>query len=251
MWDDKGTKTELLRIEALRACLLDRFRHGLEGEQSFRRLILLASTLKLREQARAACILATEGFIEEILSIARTMVEVAVNAAYLQFAEEAEIGRYMNFDIQTLNKHANNLRPHLGYKLSEATRLEIERNVTEARIRTGLPDKAQNWSTKAGLIQRADFADERLGDNSISMLVRTVLAWSHRAAHGTHTSLIPFYDAFGNGTVPETAERLDEMTIALRGVNFCVYTFGLFLDRFLHYGKQTEITAAGKLLPTE
>ena len=73
----------------------------------------------------------------------------------------------------------------------------------------------------------------------------------HLAAHGTHSSVIPFYEAFPTGSIPESEQRLEEMSTALKAVAFSLYTFALFLDIFLHYDNQGEVLMAAKLVSSQ
>jgi hypothetical protein len=97
----KAVQTELIRIESFRVLLFARHGEVLSSAPPDERLlILLASLLKLRKQARACLLLAQEFMVEEILATTRTMTEVIVNAAYLQFADDAELHRFHHFDAQ-------------------------------------------------------------------------------------------------------------------------------------------------------
>ena len=80
----------------------------MNGSQPSVRLLVFSSLLKLRQQGRATEVLAEEGCVEEILSISRTMAEVAINAAYLQDADDEEIIRFQNFDISHFTNNPQN-----------------------------------------------------------------------------------------------------------------------------------------------
>ena len=120
-------QTESLRLEGLRHILRVRYMTAIVvTKPSDRGLFLLASLLKLREQARAVSLLASEGMVEEVLGISRTMAEVAVNAAYLQFAETEELERFRNFDTQSMYKHASKLVPRMSQKIPDELRSNAE-----------------------------------------------------------------------------------------------------------------------------
>jgi len=55
-----------------------------------------------------------------------------------------------------------------------------------------------------------------------------------------------FYGALGNGKIPPSTERLEQIRIALSFVTICLETFALFFDRFLHQGRQAEIVAVSR-----
>src|SRR5450631_3754865 len=117
--------------------------------------MLLATLLKLRKQARACLLLAQEFMVEEILATTRTMAEVIVNAAFLQFADGEELVRFHHFDTQSLYRHSEKLRPITSGELTVEQEAELQSSVAEARSLTQLTDKAQSWSrTHPALISR-------------------------------------------------------------------------------------------------
>jgi hypothetical protein len=78
----KEIQTEVIRIDGLRGLLFARHREVLASSAPDERLlILLATLLKLRKQARACLLLAQEFMVEETLATTRTITEVIVNAA--------------------------------------------------------------------------------------------------------------------------------------------------------------------------
>jgi hypothetical protein len=247
----KLIQTELVRIEGLREILVTRHSEVLlSAAPSEKVLILLATSLKLRKQARACLLLAQEFMVEEILSTTRTMAEVIVNAAYLQFADPDELIRFHNFDTQTLYKHSEKLRPLTSRELTTEQEAEFQGFAIEARSLTQLKDKATSWSlTHPTLISRADCVDAQMADSFMPTLVLTAYSWAHRAVHGTGDALKPFYRALGSGEVPVSPERLDEIRIALSFVTFCLETHTFFFDRFLHLDQQNEALAISKADP--
>jgi len=70
--------------------------------------------------------------LEEIFVTTRTMAEIIVNAAYLQFADDAELDRFHQFDTQSLYRHSERLRPITSRELTVEQEAELQRFVTEA-----------------------------------------------------------------------------------------------------------------------
>ena len=242
----KAIQTELIRIEGFGALLFARHREVLSSSAPDERLLLLLATLlKLRKQARACLLLAQEFMVEEILVTTRTMAEVIVNAAYLQFADGAELARFHRFDTQSLYRHSEKLRPITSRELTVEQEEELQRFVAEARGLTQLPDKAQSWS-RTHLISRAECVEKKMAGSFMPALVLTAYSWAHRAVHGTGDAVRPFYGALGSGEVPLSAERLEEVRMALSIVTFCLETYAFFIDRFLHQGRQAEIVAVSR-----
>ncbi len=244
----RAIHTERLRIEGFQVLLLERHRDALSTclpEQ--KTLVLVASLLKLRKQSRACLLLAQEFMVEEILATSRTMAEVAINAAYLQFAGDEELQRFQHFDTQSLYKHSERLRPITSRELSAEQEADLQGIVAEARRITQLSDKAQSWSrTHAGLIARAECVESHMPDSMMPGLVLTAHNLAHRAVHGTGDTLSPFYNALGNGEVPLTPERLEDLQKALSLVVFCLEAYALFCDRFLHQNRQAEILSVSR-----
>jgi hypothetical protein len=249
----KAIQTELIRINGLRDLLFARHREVLASSAPDERLlILLATLLKLRKQARACLLLAQEFMVEEILATTRTMAEVIVNAAFLQFADSEELVRFHHFDTQSLYKHSEKLRPLTSRELTVEQEAELQGFVAEARSLTQLADKAQSWSrTHPTLISRADCVEGKMADSFMPALVLTAYSWAHRAVHGTGDAIRPFYGALGSGEAPLSAERLEEIRIALSFVTFCLETYAFFLDRLLHQDRQAEILAISKQITSE
>lgn len=249
----KAIQVELIRIDGLRSLLFASHREVLDSSAPDERLlILLATSLKLRKQARACLLLAQEFLVEEILATTRTMAEVIVNAAFLQFADGEELIRFHHFDTQSLYKHSEKLRPIASRELTVEQEAELQGLVAEARGLTRLTDKALSWSrTHPALISRADCVEGKMPNSFMPALVLTAYGWAHRAVHGTGDAIRPFYRALGSGEVPLSAERLEDVRIALSLVTFCLQTYALFIDRFLHQDRQVEILAISRQIARE
>jgi hypothetical protein len=179
----KAIQTELIRIDGLRGLLFARHGEVLASSAPDERLlILLATLLKLRKQARACLLLAQEFMVEEIVATTRTMAEVIVNATFLQFADSAELVRFHHFDTQSLYRHSEKLRPITSRELTVEQEAELQGFVAEARSLTQLTDKAQSWSrTHPTLISRADCVEGKMADSFMPALVLTAYNWAHRA----------------------------------------------------------------------
>jgi hypothetical protein len=220
---ERKVRTELLRIDAFRDTLLKAYEMGTEKTESSTRLIVLfTSLLKLREQSRAAQLLASEHFVEEIFSIGRTMAEVAVNAAYLQDADDEEIARFQYFDTQSLYKHVGKPRPHISTLLNAEQIQKIDHAVAFARSATNKKDNESSWSSRT-LLQRGEYSDQKTKESLMANLVLTVYAAGHHYVHGSSSSLQPFFKALGTTTVPVTNQRLEELAQSLFGVNFVLH----------------------------
>ena len=96
--------------------LLDRMFQEAVGlhESTVPLTLLFASVLKARQAGHAVQLIAQQGYVEEVLSISRTLVEVTVNAAYLQFAGDGELVRYLQFHPESVYQQVGMLRQKRG-----------------------------------------------------------------------------------------------------------------------------------------
>jgi len=232
---------ERSKCDSFRTVLWNQVVHiGKNTEPNEKTLLLLASILKLREQARAALLLSESGFVEEILSTSRTMCEAAINAAYLQIAEDEEFERFKHFDTQSLYKMSGKLK-RLGTVLDAEASAAMDSAVAHARSQTaGRQDKDLSWSIRQ-LAQRAEVADHRIGTNIFESLMSTAYSWSHRAVHATFGAVSPFYEALQTGTIPLTGDRLHDLEMALNNVNFVLHTEAGYLEHTFHTGMGRDI----------
>lgn len=243
----RGVAQELLRLEA-HATLLSKI-YGLaisQHESSVRLMLLFGSILKLLRMTKAAQLLASEGFVEEIQAMNRTMAEVTVNAAYLQDADDKEVTRFQHFDIQSSFKHATRLRPHTTIKLPSADLKKIEEVASDARLLTGRKDSDPSWSTR-NLVQRAEYSDGITHLNIMTRLVLTSYPQGHSAIHGTFAALETFIESVGTMKVLLSDERKEGLFIALFGVNFTVSVMCFYLNSLFHMDLEKAIIHAGKL----
>jgi hypothetical protein len=239
-------KSAVTRITLLHDLLRDLYRQGsIKIEPSVRRNILLGSLLKLLCQAETAMTLGITGCVEEILSISRTMAEVAVNGAYLQICEEEEIDRFIHFETQALYKHRKKLQPLVSQPPSPEVEEIIQEAVDAAGKQTGRKDQDLSWSIRGSLLKRAEHFDETSGLNPpMVLLVRTVYAWGHRAIHGTYDALLPFIRAVPDERIAFDKERQEQMAISLLGISFVLFEFGMFMDRWLKADVEAQLIAA-------
>jgi hypothetical protein len=239
-------KNAVIRITLLHDILRELYRQGgVALEPCVRKDILLGSLLKLLHQAEVAMSLGTTGCVEEILSIARTMAEVAVNGAYLQLCEDEEIERFIHFETQALYKHAKKLWPLVSRPPSLEAEVKIQKAVDAARKRTGKKDQNISWSIRGSLLARAEYFDTSSGLSPLMVaVVLTVYAWGHRAIHATYDALSPFINAVPNEEVAFDDERQEQLSIGLLAVSFVLFNFGLFMSRQLKTDADVQLISA-------
>jgi hypothetical protein len=210
-----------------------------------RKDILLGTLLKLLHQAEVAMTLGAAECVEEVLSVSRTMAEVAVNGSYLQVCEDQEIDRFIHFEVQALYKHAKQLRPLVSRPPSLEAEKKVQEVIEAARKRTGRNEKDRSWSNRSSLLARAEYFDKSSGLSPLMVaLVLTVYAWGHRAVHATYDALLPFIHAVPNERVVFDDERQEQLAVGLLAVTFVLYNFGLFMSRQLKIDVDAQLIAA-------
>lgn len=246
-------KNAVTRITLLHDILRKLYRQGcITLAPCIRKDILLGSLLKLLYQAEAAVTLGTTGCVEEILSVARTMAEVAVNGSYLQLCEDQEIDRFIHFETQALYKHAQQLRPLVSQPPSLEAEEKAQKAVEAARKQTGRKDKDRSWSNRTTLLARAEYFDKTSGLSPLMVaLVLTVYAWGHRAIHATYDALLPFINASPNEWVIFDDERQEQLAIGLLAISFVLFNFGLFMSRHLKTDVDAQLIAANNAVYRE
>jgi hypothetical protein len=239
-------KSAVTRITLLHDILRKLYQQGhIRLEPGMRKDILLGSLLKLLHQAEVTVTLGATGCVEEILSVARTMAEVAVNGAYLQLCEDQEIDRFIHFEAQALYKHAKKLKPLVSRPPSPEVEEIMQKAVDAARKQTGRRDQDISWSIRGALLARAEYFDKSSGLSPLMVaLVLTVYAWGHRAIHATYDALSPFIHAIPNEWVAFDDERQEQLAICLLAVSFVLFNFGLFMSRQLKTDVDVQLIAA-------
>ena len=214
--------------------LLDRmFAHsGLHQKQSMRHTLLLASLLRVKQAARGVQLLAGENCVEEIAALSRTLVEVTVNAAYLQNVGHDELQSFLHFQPQAFYQHVAALgdgSPGVAASMFGKLRLlmtgsNLERNPTKLK-ESGDP----TWSQKS-LRERAVAADDAGAIPVMKLLIDRVYPRGHAALHGTMDSLEPFLAALDRTGRTLGPDREAQKVEALFGVNLCLFTLCLYLN---------------------
>ena len=224
--------------------LLERMFERTIGQQdgSIHLTLLFASILKIRQSARAVRLLSEAGCVEEILSISRTLLEVTVNAGYLQAANRREVERYLHFHPETPNRFAMT-RPSPPPSLG----LQLFRRIGQLSLLRGSPARRQEpagtW-TALTLMERAAVSDQTSEIPVMVLLVQRCLTRGLAAVQGTIGSLDVFVSAISSMETPRLESRLAELTEALFGINLCLLTLCMYLNRFFQLRMDGDIDDA-------
>ncbi len=217
-------------------------------DASMRGTLLHASVIKVINSGMAVRVLADAECVEEILSIGRTMVEVSINAVYLQHASPRELERFLHFHPESAAKHVTMLPSP-----TEAPEPENVVSRLGKKIMRSLPTLLSkrvdtSWSSRS-LLERAAIADEASNIPVMSLLVRRCYPRGHAAMLGAVDSLGYFIAAL-HGTGDASHEsRMVALTEALFGVNLCLFTLAFYLSAFFRLNMDGAIEQAAHAEP--
>ena len=198
---------------------------------SARSTLLLASMLKVEQSARAVEVLASAGCVEEIQSISRTLVEVTVNAAYLQYANQKETERFLQFHPESVQQYG---MP--GQRGGRTVSGEIMRRLGGLVTPNG-KNADPNWSSMS-LLDRARFSDEVSNIPVMTLLVQRCYGRGHAAVHGTIGALDTFVQEVNMMQATRVETRLAALNEALFSVNLCFLTLCMYLNG--HFGLRMD-----------
>ena len=257
---EENVRSQVARLTHFSA-LLERMFERTIGyhDGSIHLTLLFASILKVRQSARAVHLLAEAGCVEEILAIGRTLLEVTVNAGYLQVANGRETERYLQFHPEAPNQYAPNpygmVRQSVSRSLGSLSSLsslsslgsQIARRLSAISLLrlSPAPRREPNaaWSAHT-LTERASISDETSEIPVMALLVQRCFTRGLAAVQGTIGSLDCFVSAIANMEPPRLEGRLAELTEALFGINLCLLTLCLYLNSYFQLHMDLEIDGA-------
>ncbi len=239
----ENVNLQIARLTNFSALLERMFERSIGRQDGSTHLTLLfASILKIRQSARAVRLLSEAGCVEEILSISRTLLEVTVNAGYLQAANSREVERYFQFHPETPNRYAM-ARP----SPPRAPGLQLFRRIGQLSLFRGSPTRRQEpagtW-TALTLMERAAVSDQASEIPVMVLLVQRCFTRGLAAVQGTIGSLDVFVSAISSMETPRLESRLAELTEALFGINLCLLTLCMYLNSFFQLQMDGEIDSA-------
>jgi hypothetical protein len=205
---------------------------------SVRKTLLTASMMRVRQAGRAVHLLSGEGLVEEILAIGRTLVEVTVNAVYLEFAPDAEVDQYLHFHPETSYKPMS-LQPRRNAGMLGKLGGLVLRNLPR---RTN--DQADPSWTRRTLMERAQICDTASEVPVMVPLLTRCYAKGHAAVHGTIGALSSFIAAMQAMEPPRREDRFGDLTEALFVVTLCLLTVCVYLNDIYQLGMEEAIDQA-------
>ena len=245
---DHQVSVQLMRLDRFVALLDNLYQSSIaEYQFSVRLAFLFASLLRVTQVARSIQLLARESYNEEIASITKPLIEIVVNAAYLQYADDIEIDRYLHSDPFFVSEEIDSLRLQLSAGPIPRSARTLKDNAVQAIRRIIRREEDPIWSGRT-LMQRAEWVDLRSDTPVMRLLVITMHARVRDASLNTFSSIAPHLDLLDSMAHERWESRQRELTERLFGVNLTLMTLSLYLNSFLRLQADEAIeTASGTL----
>ena len=241
---DSQLAAQLVRLGRFIGLLDDFYQSSvMQYEFSVRLALLFASILRVRQASRSVQLLAEESCIEEINAITKTLIEIVVNAAYLQYADDLEIDRYLHSDSHLVSEETERLRLSLAAQPSPRSLRIFKQNTAHAIRKLIRSADDHSWSTKT-LLQRAQVSDLRSDTPVMSLLVTTMHSRLQDASKNGFSSLAPYLNVLDTMSALRLGNRQSELSVTLFGVNLSLMTLSLYLNSFLGLRADAAIEAA-------
>jgi hypothetical protein len=197
-----------------------------------RSLILSSSVSKLNEIARVILQIRTIDAIDEMHVLLRSMLELAVNACYLQHASDEEIRKYLHFD--PINNHTAmiDLERASGGTLKIPKRLadRTTKLATEASTASNLALGSRTWC-KNNLYKRAVVVDKAVGGEDFALLMANIYVTGSGYVHGTYKTLDRHSKWLLNSEAAHPLRILFGTNNAIHGVTLVLINVGRYFNR--------------------
>jgi hypothetical protein len=201
--------------------------------------LLFASVLKVEQAARTVQLITEEGYVDEVLSISRTLVEVTVNAAYFQYATPTELEGFIRFQ-PTFSHNRESAGRRLGSGGPSSGVLSLLYDLVRKRQQPSITEPS--W-TRTTLLARARFVDEMSQIPIMAPLVERCHIRGHAALHGTMGSLRTFVSML-TPSATDASENLVALGEALFVVNLSLLTLCMYLNAYFRLGMDEAIDEA-------
>ena len=213
------------------------------NDPSQQRTLLHASVIRVINSGMAAQMLAKGGCVEEILSIGRTMVEVSVNAVYLQHSSDREMRRFWEFHPESSERVEGLLPSPINVGSPDGIISKIRKRLLQSIPTVPSRRVDRSWSNYS-LLDRAHIADEGSQIPVMSLLVRRCYPRGHAAMMGAVGSLDYFISALHGTEGSSPDRRTVALTQALFGINLCLFTLAFYLSASFNLHMECAIEQA-------
>jgi hypothetical protein len=211
--------------------------------------VMLAAIVRTVNSANAIKLLYTERpYSEEMNTLLRPLVELIVNACYIQIASDAEVECYRTYDTVMLEKSIRLAEEIVPTGLSGVTpenrKLFAEHIKTINQTFAGVMSTT-SW-TKLDLTSRGSAIDKHTGLTNCHFLTKVVYRIGHTYTHATYGSLENTIDTFKTGQFSSNTV-IDEADLALYGTSQALRSFAeivIVLNNDQSYGEELKCVRA-------
>jgi len=195
--------------------------------------ILQLSTLRAVRLAQAALLLDEHGFVEEVLSLSRTLAEVVISGCYLQIASDEKVESFLAFDSQKSYHMSATLEEFLEPEgiISEEQRDELKAIVAKARARSKRKDTDNSWNTES-VYQMAQALDATMaaGTYLFTTVKASIYQFGHPYVHGTFGSFSAVRQWMAERTFPADDRRAEQRFQSAEGVYQCLAALCIYIN---------------------
>jgi hypothetical protein len=217
-------------------------------------MVIQLSTLRAVRLAQAALVLDEHDFVEEVLSLSRTLAEVVISACYLQIAIEEKLESFLAFDSQKSYHMSATLENFLEPEgiISEEQRNELKAIVAKARARSKRKDTDNGWNTES-VYQMARTLDATMsaGTHLFTTVKASTYQFGHPYVHGTFGSFSAVRQWMAEGKFPADSRRAEQRFQAAEGVYQCLAALCIYINEHFHLQFQRRIVDAKLLNETD
>jgi len=155
-----------------------------------RNMVLFTAVPKIVDIARVITFIRNIRAADEMQMLLRPMVEMAVNACYLQEVSDEEVQRFVYFDL--INNHTAmlDLENAVGnrFTIPKELRDRVIKQANEVQTLTGLKLGSRTW-TRVTLFDRASLIDRAVGGFDFAALMANIYVTGSGYVHGTYKTM--------------------------------------------------------------
>jgi hypothetical protein len=205
--------------------------------------ILIHSMLRVARSGEAQLLLSEGLYSEEMHCVNRALVEISINAAYLQTAVEAEIKNYLQYDAIAMAQIVQKMTTSMpkDHPIDKAKELEIRRLLALSKDSSGA---IRSWTSK-NITHRAREVDKATSSELMTMLLR-VYEVGNSHVHGTADSVVLVGNWILEGENPNNSKRIESTIEALHGTHLCLLALSAFVEQRYQMGLGTATSCVSE-----
>ena len=207
-------------------------------ESQLRHAVLIHSALRVARSGEAQVSLSVDLYAEEIQCLNRTLAEMCINAAYLQFASVAELDSYLRYDSAALA--GTILR--MSSEMPKSFRFSAVEESKVRKLASQKPGGAfHGWSAKTPILRARAVDKHCSADALMTPIALFVYEGTHTHVHGTASSVAKVGDWLLQGGDKSDTSRIEATTSALNAAAVCLLSLCIFIDGRYQLGSKAKI----------